>query len=92
MKDLSIGGSNIASLKQQGLRTRDAVEKVGFKVVDYSERPPLVNNYRPYFERIKQTGAKGYNDTTASDITPELAAYKGHRNEAELVDAGQPVL
>ena len=76
VKDLSIGSSNIASLKPQGLRSRDAVKKIGFNVVDYSERPPLVNNYRPYFERTKQSGAKGYNDTTASDITPELTAAK----------------
>jgi ABC-type branched-subunit amino acid transport system substrate-binding protein len=73
---LSIGSSNIASLKSTGLRSRDAVEKIGFKVVDYSERPPLVSNYRPYMEAIKQSGATGYNDTTASDITPELTAVK----------------
>jgi ABC-type branched-subunit amino acid transport system substrate-binding protein len=73
---LSIGSSNIASLRAQGLRTRDAVEKVGFKVADYSERPPLVSNYRPYMEAIKQSGATGYNDTTAVDITPELTAIK----------------
>ena len=73
---LSIGSSNIASLKAQGLRSRDAVEKIGFKVVDYSERPPLVSNYRPYMETIKQSGATGYNDTTAVDITPEITAIK----------------
>ncbi len=73
---VAIGSSNIASLKPQGLRSRDAVEKFGYKVVDYSERPPLVSNYRPYMEAIKQSGAKGYNDTTASDITPELTAVK----------------
>ena len=73
---LSIGSSNIASLKSTGLRSRDAVEKIGYKVVDYSERPPLVSNYRPYMEEIKQSGATGYNDTTASDITPELSAVK----------------
>jgi ABC-type branched-subunit amino acid transport system substrate-binding protein len=73
---LSIGSSNIASLKSTGLRSRDAVEKIGFKVVDYSERPPVVSNYRPYMEAIKQSGATGYNDTTASDITPELTAVK----------------
>jgi ABC-type branched-subunit amino acid transport system substrate-binding protein len=74
--DISIGGSNIASLKPQGLRSRDAVQKEGFKVVDYSERPPLVTNYRPYMERMKQSGAKAYNDTTASNIAPELTAVK----------------
>jgi hypothetical protein len=73
---LSLGSSNIASLKSTGLRARDAVEKIGFKVVDYSERPPLVSNYRPYMEATKQSGATGYNDTTASDITPELTAVK----------------
>ncbi len=76
VKKLSIGGSNIASLKAQGLRTRDAVQKIGFEVSDYSERPPSVANYRPYFEATKQSGAKGYDDTTASDITPELTAAK----------------
>ena len=73
---LAIGSSNIASLQSTGLRSRDAVEKIGYKVVDYSERPPLVSNYRPYMEEIKQSGATGYNDTTASDITPELTAVK----------------
>ena len=73
---VSIGGSNIASLKSTGLRSRDAVEKIRLKVVDYSERPPLVTNYRPYFEATKQSDAEGYNDTTASDITPELTAAK----------------
>ena len=73
---LAIGGSNIASLKSTGLRTRDAVEKIGYKVADYSERPPIVSNYRPYMEEINQSKALAYNDTTASDITPELTAVK----------------
>jgi ABC-type branched-subunit amino acid transport system substrate-binding protein len=73
---LAIAGSNVASLKPDSERARDATEKIGYKVVDYSERPPAVDNYRPYFERIKQSGAKGYNDTTLSNLSPELAAYK----------------
>ncbi len=78
LKGIAIGGSNVASLRPQGLRTRDAVEKIGYKVADYSERPPLVTNWRPYMEEINTSGAKAYMNSTGSAayIAPELTAIK----------------
>ena len=73
---VAVGSSNIASLTAQGLRTRDALQKEGFKVANYSERPPLVTNWRPYMEEIKGSGAGGYFNATGSAayIAPELTA------------------
>ena len=47
-------------------------------MADYSERPPLVTNWRPYMEEIKGSGAGGYMNATgsASYIAPELTAIK----------------
>jgi hypothetical protein len=75
---VAVGSSNIASLTPQGLRTRDALEKEGVKVANYSERPPLVTNWRPYMEEIKNSGAGGYMNATGSAayIAPELGALR----------------
>jgi ABC-type branched-subunit amino acid transport system substrate-binding protein len=75
---IAVGSSNTSSLRAQGLRTRDAVKQIGFKVADYSERPPLVTNWRPYMEEIKGSGAGGYMNATGSAayIAPELTAIK----------------
>ena len=75
---IAVGSSNTSSLRAQGLRTRDAVQQIGFKVADYSERPPLVTNWRPYMEEIKHSGAGGYMNATGSAtyIAPELTAIK----------------
>jgi ABC-type branched-subunit amino acid transport system substrate-binding protein len=75
---IAVGSSNTSSLRAQGLRTRDAVKDIGFKVADYSERPPLVTNWRPYMEEIKGSGAGGYMNATGSAayIAPEVTAIK----------------
>jgi ABC-type branched-subunit amino acid transport system substrate-binding protein len=75
---VAVGSSNVASLTPQGLRTRDALEKEGFKVANYSERPPLVTNWRPYMEEIKNSKAGGYMNSTsnAGTMAPELSAIR----------------
>jgi hypothetical protein len=75
---IAVGSSNTSSLRAQGLRTRDAVKMIGYKVADYSERPPLVTNWRPYMEEIKVSGAGGYMNATGSAtyIAPELSSIK----------------
>ena len=75
---VAVGSSNIASLTPQGLRTRDALEKGGFKVANYSERPPLVTNWRPYMEEIRNSKAGGYMNSTsnAATMAPELSAVR----------------
>ena len=71
---VAIGGSNIASLIPQGRREQDALQAIGYKVAVLQERPPLVDNYRPYFEQIKATGAKTYSEVVSQDPTPEFQA------------------
>ncbi|HEX4019051.1 MAG TPA: ABC transporter substrate-binding protein, partial [Frankiaceae bacterium] len=75
---VAVGSSNTSSLRAQGLRTRDATKAIGFKQADYSERPPLVTNWRPYMEEIKGSGAGGYMNATGSAayIAPEVTAIK----------------
>jgi ABC-type branched-subunit amino acid transport system substrate-binding protein len=75
---VAIGGSNYGSLRPQGLRTREGVQQIGYKIADYSERPPAVTNWRPYMEEIKQSGAKGYMNATGSAayIAQELGSIK----------------
>ena len=70
-----IGGSNIASLIPQGRREQDALKQIGYKVTTLQEKPPLVDNFRPYMEQIKRTGATAYNEIVPrTDITPEIQA------------------
>jgi ABC-type branched-subunit amino acid transport system substrate-binding protein len=71
---ISVGGSNYGSLRPQGLRVKEGLANIGYKIADYSERPPLVTNWRPYIEEIGQSGAKAYTNATGSagTIAPEL--------------------
>ena len=71
---IAVGGSNYASLRPQGLRVKEGLAAIGYKIADYSERPPLVTSWRPYMEEINQSGAKAYTNATGSAgyIAPEL--------------------
>jgi ABC-type branched-subunit amino acid transport system substrate-binding protein len=73
---ISVGGSNYGSLRSQGLRVKEGLAQIGYKIADYSERPPAVTNWRPYMEEIKSSGAKAYTNATGSAayIAPELTA------------------
>jgi ABC-type branched-subunit amino acid transport system substrate-binding protein len=73
---ISVGGSNYSSLRPQGLRVKEGLAEIGYKIADYSERPPAVTNWRPYMEEIKTSGAKAYTNATGSAayIAPELTA------------------
>ncbi|HEX4395799.1 MAG TPA: ABC transporter substrate-binding protein [Mycobacterium sp.] len=67
---LGIAGSNLASLTPQGLRAQQAYQELGYKVTTVQPRPALVDNYRPWIEQMKQTGAKADFEITAQDPTP----------------------
>jgi ABC-type branched-subunit amino acid transport system substrate-binding protein len=71
---IAIGGSNIASLVPQGRRAKEALTDIGYKVTTLQERPPLVDNFRPYMEAIKSSGATAYNEIVSQDPTPEFTA------------------
>jgi ABC-type branched-subunit amino acid transport system substrate-binding protein len=71
---IAIGGSNVASLVPQGRRAKEALTDIGYKVTTLQERPPLVDNFRPYMEEIKSSGATAYNEIVSQDPTPEFTA------------------
>jgi ABC-type branched-subunit amino acid transport system substrate-binding protein len=67
---LGIAGSSLASLTPQGLRAQQAWQELGYKVTTVQPRPALVDNYRPWIEQMKQSGAKADFEITAQDPTP----------------------
>jgi ABC-type branched-subunit amino acid transport system substrate-binding protein len=73
-KGLGIGSSNVASLSPQGKKAKQAWESLGYKVSAIQERPPLIDNYRPYLEQLKQAGAVAYDEIQSQDATPEITA------------------
>jgi ABC-type branched-subunit amino acid transport system substrate-binding protein len=71
---LGIGSSNVASLSPQGKKAKQGWEGLGYKVSAIQERPPQVDNYRPYLEQLKGAGAVAYDEIQAQDATPEITA------------------
>jgi ABC-type branched-subunit amino acid transport system substrate-binding protein len=69
-----IGGSNNASIRPVGLRLRDALEQIGYKVVDLQEQPPLVENWRPFVSEAQQKGVQAWQQISAQDLTPLVTA------------------
>ena len=69
-------GSNLASLTPVGLRTKEYLQKLNIKVASYVEPPPQVDNWRPYMEQCKQSGAKALYLETAQDPSPVIQAIK----------------
>jgi hypothetical protein len=67
---LGIAGSSLASLTPQGLRAQEAYQKLGYKVTTVQPRPALVDNYRPWMEQMKASGAKADFEVTAQDPAP----------------------
>ncbi len=54
---LGIASSSLSSLRPQGLRAREAWEKLGYRTATLQERPALVTNYRPWLEQLRSAGA-----------------------------------
>ncbi len=71
---LGIGSSNVASLLPQGLYARQAYESLGYKVSTVQEKPPFVDNFRPYMEQLRASGAKAYDEIASQDPAPEVNA------------------
>jgi ABC-type branched-subunit amino acid transport system substrate-binding protein len=69
-------GSNLASLKPVGLRTQEYLQKLNIKVSNYQEPPAQVDNWRPYMEQCKGSGAKALYLETAQDPSPVIQAIK----------------
>jgi ABC-type branched-subunit amino acid transport system substrate-binding protein len=71
-----IAGSALSSLAPQGLRAREAWQRMGYKVVAVQPRPALVDNYRSWIEQFKSVGAKADFEGTATNAQPILTAIK----------------
>jgi hypothetical protein len=75
-KGMGVGSSNIATLVPIGKRTAQALTDSGVKVTAIQEKPPSVNNYRPYMEQLKSTGTIGLYEFEGQSIAPEIQAMK----------------
>jgi ABC-type branched-subunit amino acid transport system substrate-binding protein len=71
---VGIGSSALASITPQGKRAQEAALALGIKVPVLTEKPALVDNYRPYMEQMKAAGVKGYLEIVAQDPAPEVQA------------------
>ncbi len=71
---VAIAGSTVATIQPQGRRAQDALRAIGYKVSLLQDRPPLVDNFRPWLEQVKASGATAYTEIASQDITPEFQA------------------
>ncbi len=73
-KGVGIGSSTLTSLIPQGKRVAQALTDNGIKVTAVQEKPPLVDNFRPYMEALKSAGTVGLDEIEGQDPTPEIQA------------------
>src|ERR1700712_2624039 len=64
---VGIGTSNLASLLPQSKGLRQALTDAGVKVTAFQEKPPLVDNFRPYMEELKGAGTVGLDELSGQD-------------------------
>ncbi len=73
---VGIGSSTLPSIIPTGLKAQEYLKDIGVKVAVLQQQPPVVANYRPYVEELKQDGAKGLYQISAQDPTPIVQAMK----------------
>jgi hypothetical protein len=73
---IAIGSSSVAALGAEGRYAQQAFTSLGIKVTTVQEKPPLVANFRPYMEQLRQSGAKAYQEVAAQDPGPEVTAMR----------------
>jgi ABC-type branched-subunit amino acid transport system substrate-binding protein len=73
-KGLGVGGSNVASTTPQGEKAAQAWTQLGYKVTALQNRPPLIDNFRPYIEQLKGAGATAFAEVTGTSAAPEITA------------------
>ncbi|HEX4430710.1 MAG TPA: ABC transporter substrate-binding protein [Frankiaceae bacterium] len=73
---VGIGSSSLASITPTGLKAQEYLKDLGIKVAVLQEQPPIVDNYRPYMEQLKQAGARAYFGISAQDPSPIVQAMK----------------
>ncbi len=73
---VGIGSSTLSSIIPTGLKAQEYLKDIGVKVAVLQQQPVQVDNYRPYIEQLKTTGAKGFYQISAQDPTPIVQAMK----------------
>ena len=73
---MGVGSSNLASLIPIGKRVAEALKANGGAVTAVQEKPPLIDNYRPYMEQLKGTHTLGLYEFEGQSIAPEIQAMK----------------
>ena len=64
------------SIIPTGLKAQEYLKDIGIKVAVLQNQPVQVDNYRPYVEQWKQSGAAGIYQISAQDPTPIVQAMK----------------
>ena len=73
---MAIGSSTLSSIIPTGLKAQEYLKDIGVKVAVLQNQPVQVDNYRPYVEQWKQSGAAGIYQISAQDPTPIVQAMK----------------
>ena len=73
---VAIGSSTLSSIIPTGLKAQEYLKDIGVKVAVLQNQPVQVDNYRPYVEQWKQSGAAGIYQISAQDPTPIVQAMK----------------
>jgi hypothetical protein len=73
---VAVGGSNLASLIPNGKKIQESLVQLGVKVTTVQQRPPLVDNFRPYMEELKSSGTVGLDEFSGQDASPEIQAMQ----------------
>ncbi len=85
---IAIAGSTVATIAPQSLRARDALRAIGYRVPILQQRQPLIDNFRPYMEQIKASGASAYTEIGAQDMSPEFQAISNVGLSLDYVGLG----
>jgi ABC-type branched-subunit amino acid transport system substrate-binding protein len=73
---IGVGSGNLASLVPIGKRVQEAYQKNGVKVTALQEKPPIVTNYRPYMEQLKNLKTQALYEFLGQSVAPEIQAMK----------------
>ncbi len=74
---LGIGSSTLSSIAINASAAQAAYQKLGYKVVALQSRPPTVDNYQSWFEKMKQAGASADFELASVNVAPMFDGMKG---------------
>jgi hypothetical protein len=87
---VAIGITNLASLLPTSLKIKEGLTQLGVKVTAVQAKPPLLANFRPYAEQLKQDGSIGLYELGGNDPSTEVQAMKDVGYTPEFLLLGPP--